>query len=167
MTQIHPVIRVATRKALRDAHMLFEGQIPRFVDEHETALADPELLDAAIAEHLVPAVEEVLLEQLEAEANQAEMTWHTLRVFLGEHPLDGGQTKLIEITHPDICRTLPAGAACWATNDMLRDWWPTDLGTWRIRPTTHTSGGGEDEPNLVDALDIEPVDTDDQGVEPS
>lgn len=167
MTQIHFAVRVAIRKALREAHMLFEGQIPVFVDGHETALAAPERLDAAIAEHLLPAIEEVQLKRIETQANQAEMAWHTLRIFLGEHPLDGGQTELIEITHPDVCRTLPAGAACWASNEMLRDWWPSDLGTWRIRPTTHTSGGDEDEPNLVDALDIEPVHTGDHDGEPT
>ena len=64
---------------------------------------------------------------------QTEMSWHTIRRFIGPDLFTNEQVEQYEPTHADECHNLPPGAACWFDRDPHHDWWPAGLGTWRIR----------------------------------
>lgn len=83
--------------------------------------------------------------------------WHDLHLYLGPHLIDPGETTLVSIGHPDECRALPNGAVCWVNHTPLRESWPTELGRYRIRLIDYVDGGDEGGPNIVTALEVEPV----------
>lgn len=88
--------------------------------------------------------------------------WHTIRLFIGPHPLDPVDCGLVETTHPAQCGFLPPGAACWFEHTPFRRWWPAGLGTFRIRPVEYVSGGSEDGPDMAVTLEIQSWDEDGQ-----
>jgi hypothetical protein len=83
--------------------------------------------------------------------------WHQVRLYRGLHPFDAVETLLCEITHPDECQALPPGAVCWVERDPHRDGWPTEPGRYRIRLVDQLTGGDEDGPQYMTALDVEPI----------
>ncbi|WP_194917497.1 hypothetical protein [Catenulispora rubra] len=92
-------------------------------------------------------------------AEEAEAAWHTVRTFIGAHPLDGVDTDMYEVTHPEQCHFLPPRAVCWFDHDRHADWWPGGEGTWRMRPVHREIGGGEDGPEVAEFLQIQAFDT--------
>lgn len=84
-----------------------------------------------------------------------QCAWHELRLFSGPALLDEGDVDQHELTHPEQCRTLPPGAACWAEHRPFRWWWPTAHGTYRIRPEDVLTGGGEDGPEYQTTLRVQ------------
>jgi hypothetical protein len=91
-------------------------------------------------------------------SGESATSWHTIRLYHGEHLIDPGLHNLVDVTHADSCRTLPIGARCWYDVDPIRHWWPTIFGTYRIRLTSHINGGSEDGPNIELGMDIQALD---------
>lgn len=64
----------------------------------------------------------------------AELSWHTIRRYIGPDLFTNENIELYEPTHADECHNLPPGAVCWFNREPHHSWWPAGLGTWRIRP---------------------------------
>jgi hypothetical protein len=80
-----------------------------------------------------------------------ECSWHTIRLYQGTDIFNGTPCVLVEPGHPEECDRLPKGAVCWYIYEPFRIWWPSELGTYRIRPVDHLVGRGRD----GDDVDVE------------
>lgn len=72
---------------------------------------------------------------------EGQCAWHTLQIRDVPDSFTGDRA---EVTCPDECRQLPPGAVCWYVHEPRRAEWPTEPGTYRIRPYHHTVQRGED-----------------------
>jgi hypothetical protein len=89
----------------------------------------------------------------------ARLSWHTIRLYRGEHPFEPGLHDLAQVVHASECAALPPGARCWFDVDPCRGSWPAiHDGTYRIRRICYISGGGEDGPDYTDAVEIQHLD---------
>ncbi|WP_370371518.1 hypothetical protein [Catenulispora sp. GP43] len=92
---------------------------------------------------------------LRLRVEESEFAWHTVRIFTGRHPLDDVECVQYEVTHSEQCHALPPGAQCWFNLGSRSDWWPGELGIWRIRPVEQVIGGDEDGPELAEFFQIQ------------
>jgi len=71
--------------------------------------------------------------------------WHTIRIFDGPDLFEPHRiVRQYEELHPAECAALPAGAACWLHHAPMKEQWPTEPGTYRIRIETRITGGYEE-----------------------
>jgi hypothetical protein len=127
---------------------------PLITSWHGVELREPDLrllVDAATP----PAHDEPL------GCGESVTAWHTIRIFDGPDLLEPEKiVRQYEAYHPDECRTLPPGAACWLHHAPMREHWPTQPGSYRIRIETVITGGIE-EPDWDSFLIAERTDEDD------
>jgi len=70
-----------------------------------------------------------------------QCAWH--EIVIHDKP-DSFTGERVESMCPDECRLLAPGAVCWFVHEPFRAQWPTEPGTYRIRPYYHTVACGED-----------------------
>ncbi|MEY9930418.1 hypothetical protein ABH926_005063 [Catenulispora sp. GP43] len=82
--------------------------------------------------------------------------WHTVRRTLATNPATGWDSDVLEVTHPDQCRLLPAGAVCWADHAGDVPWWPWGFGTYQFRPVWEANSA--EVPELVEVMQVKAFD---------
>lgn len=151
-----------TRKKRKDAFMLPDPELIRVLElmaEGKTAIAIGremrlsfeavktrqkriyEQLQASNAAHAIAlGCRQGLLNLAAAYDPTAQCAWHALQIHDRPDSFTGQQA---EVTCPDECRQLPPGAVCWYIYEPWRAEWPTEPGTYRIRPYHHAVQCGD------------------------
>lgn len=90
-----------------------------------------------------------------------EITWHGLKIYMGETPFDTEPQLLVDVDHDPSCSTLPAGACCWYDR-YAKDYdqqAPHEVGTYRVRIGHQEFGDENGEFSHVDEyLEVERFD---------
>ena len=91
-------------------------------------------------------------------AEETKCAWHTVRRSLETDPASGLDSDALEVTHPQQCHLLPAGAVCWYDHAGDVPWWPWDFGTYQIRPVWESTSA--EVPELVQVMQVKVYDQD-------
>lgn len=90
-----------------------------------------------------------------------EITWHGLKLYMGETPFDVEPQLLVEVDHDPSCSTLPAGACCWYDLNAKEysGQAPHEVGLYRVRIAHQEVGDHLGEFSHVDEyLEVEQFD---------
>ena len=88
-------------------------------------------------------------------AEETKPAWHTVRRYLANPGTDSESDEL-EVTHPQQCHLLPAGAVCWYDHAGDVPWWPWDHATYQIRLMWETNSAEPSE--LVQVMQVKAYD---------